>query len=74
MSCLKMKRLGNVRAGDADETLIVIFDGAAHFLAIDQFHADGNLCVDQMLQILDLFKSLFRRARMFAFGIRAIRN
>ncbi len=66
------EEIRNVRAGDADETLIVIFDGSAHFFAIDQLHAHGNLRFDQTLQVLDLFKGLLRRARMLGFGIRHV--
>ena len=69
MSCLKMNRFGAPCAGDADEALIVIFDDAAHFLVIAQFHADGNLAVDQMLQVLDLFEGLLGRARALCLWI-----
>ena len=48
--------------GEPDEALIVVFDHAGDFLAIGHLDANGSALIDQALQILGLFESLFRRA------------
>jgi hypothetical protein len=44
--------------GYADERLVVILDGSHDFLAIGKTHTDGNLLVDQPLEILYFFEGM----------------
>ena len=41
---LEDEQIRRAGAGDADETLIVIFDHAAHFFVVAELHADGIFC------------------------------
>ncbi len=60
---LEDKKVGFTFAGQADEGLVVILDGADHFLSVGQLDPDQRRILDQLFEILRLFKSLFRGAR-----------
>jgi hypothetical protein len=60
------EKVGLAFSRQADEGLVVILDGAGHFLSIFQLDADRRRVLDQQFEILCLFKRLFRRARGFS--------
>src|ERR1035438_829549 len=65
------EKVGLPLAGQADERLVVVLDGANHFLSVFHFDADRRRILDQPLEILGLFKRLFRRARGFSWRWRS---
>jgi hypothetical protein len=63
---LEDEQIGRAFAGEPDERMIVVFDGAGDFFTIDQLHPHGRAVFDELLQIPDFFQRLFRRARSLA--------
>ena len=62
----KDEQIGFAVAGDADEALIVILDGALDFFAVHHLDAHQRRAFNQLFEILDLFKGLLRRACGFS--------
>src|SRR5689334_5263899 len=58
---LEQEQIGLAGAGDTDEVRVVELDRSVDFLVIAQTHADRCFLLDQVLQITNLFKSLFGR-------------
>src|SRR5262245_44801821 len=48
-------------AGDANDVLIVVFDPAANFFAVDKLHDDGSPVFRQTVDVLGLAESRFWR-------------
>src|ERR1035438_6010905 len=68
---LENEKVGFTLAGQPDERLVVVFDGANHFLSVFHFDADRRRILDQPFEVLGLFKRLFRRARGFSWRWRS---
>ena len=56
------KQIGTVFACQPDERVVAVLDGARNHLAIGEFHAYGDLGLDQMPEVSHLFKVLFGSA------------
>jgi hypothetical protein len=63
---LEDKQVGFAGSGDANKTLIVIFNDPANLLIVAQFDAHQYFLVDQVFQVLDLLECLLWRTRAFA--------
>ena len=68
---LEDEKVGFALAGQADEGLVVILDDADHFFSIFQLDPDQRRILDQLFEILCLFKRLFRGARGFSWRWRS---
>jgi hypothetical protein len=60
------EKIGFTLAGQADEGLVVILDDAHDFLPVFQLDSNRRRTLDQLFEVLCLFKGLFRRARGFS--------
>ena len=60
------EKIGFTFAGQADEGLVVILDDADDFLSVFQLDSNRRRILDQLFEILGLFKGLFRRACGFS--------
>jgi hypothetical protein len=60
------EKIGFTLASQADEGLVVILDDADDFLSVFQLDSNRRGTLDQLLEVLCLFKGLFRRARGFS--------
>jgi hypothetical protein len=58
----KDEQVGTVRARQPDEGVVIILDGARDLLAIGQFHAHGDVRLNEMLEVSHLFEGLFGSA------------
>src|ERR1035441_9596875 len=59
------EEIGLAIASEANEGLVVILDGARHFLAILHLHAHGRRVLNQLLEVFGFLKRMFRRAPGF---------
>ena len=55
-----------VLAGQPDERLVVILDGADHIFSVRQLDPNGRGIRDQFLEVAGLFERLFRSAPGFS--------
>jgi hypothetical protein len=63
---LKDEQIRRAVAGEPNEGMIVVLDGAGDFLAIDQLHSHRSAVFNEALEIPDFLQCLFRRARPFS--------
>jgi hypothetical protein len=59
---LENEKVGIALTGEANERLIVILDDPDYLFSIFQFDPDRRRMLDQLFEILGLFKRLFRGA------------
>lgn len=59
---LEDEKIGTVLAGQPDERVIVILDRTGDLFATRELYADGNLRLDEMLEVPYFFKGLLGRA------------
>lgn len=59
---LEDEEVRSIRAGQADEGMIVIFNRTGDFLSVDQPHPNGDPGLDQVLEVPYFFKGLLGSA------------
>src|ERR1039457_4554356 len=59
------EEIGLAGASETNEGLVVILDGARHFLAILHLHADRRRVLNQLFEVFGFLKRMFRCATGF---------
>src|ERR1017187_2241602 len=59
------EEIGLAGASETNEGLVVILDGARHFLAILHLHADRRRVLNQLFEVFGFLERMFRRAAGF---------